>query len=175
MNARIGLIAVAGAVLAAFPAEARMFRAEGFKPAVYYTGERPIERGDASADLGIIFVHGWGGGWDDRTALYRRVMKNVAKRGAKSVAFAPLFPIRRYIREKEIPNDGRAVWCGFWEVGEEGSAANDWRGGGDAYGTEISSFDVIDRMVAMLCDRKLFPAVRRIVIAGFSAGGQIAA
>ena len=175
MNARIGLIAAAGAVLAAFPAEARMFRAEGFKPAVYYTGERPIERGDASADLGIIFVHGWGGGWDDRTALYRRVMKNVAKRGAKSVAFAPLFPIRRYIREKKIPNDGRAVWCGFWEVGEEGSAANDWRGGGDAYGTEISSFDVIDRMVAMLCDRKLFPAVRRIVIAGFSAGGQIAA
>ncbi len=175
MKSRTGLAVAAAAAVAAFQAEAKLFRAAGFEPAVYYTGERPIERGDASADLAIVFVHGWGGGADDRTALYRRVCRKVAKRGAKPVAFAPMFPIRRYFREKKIPDDGRAAWCGFWEVGEEGSAANDWRGGGDAYGTEISSFDVIDRMVETLCDRKLFPSVRRIVVAGFSAGGQVVA
>lgn len=175
MKTRIGLAAAAAAALAAFPAEAGMFKAKGFEPAVYYTGERPIERGDAVADLGIIYIHGWGGGADDRTALCRRLAKNVAKRGAKPVVFAPMFPIRRYIREKKIPDDGRAVWCRFWEVGEEGSAANDWRGGGDAYGTEVSSFDVIDRMVATLCDARLFPAMKRIVVVGFSAGGQVAA
>lgn len=175
MKTRIGFAVAAVAAMAVFPAGAKLFKSAGFEPAVYYTGERPIERGDASADLGIVFVHGWGGGADDRTALYRRVANNVAKRGAKPVAFAPMFPIRRYIREKKIPNDGRAVWCGFWEVGEEGSAANDWRGGGDAYGTNISSFDVIDRMVATLCDRNLFPSIQRIVIVGFSAGGQVTA
>ena len=160
MKTRIGLAAAAAAALAAFPAEAGMFKAKGFEPAVYYTGERPIERGDAVADLGILYIHGWGGGADDRTALCRRLAKNVAKRGAKPVVFAPMFPIRRYIREKKIPDDGRAVWCGFWEVGEEGSAANDWRGGGDAYGTNMSSFDVVDRMVATLCDARLFPAMK---------------
>ena len=105
MKTRIGLAAAAAAALAAFPAEAGMFKAKGFEPAVYYTGERPIERGDAVADLGIIYIHGWGGGADDRTALCRRLAKNVAKRGAKPVVFAPMFPIRRYIREKKIPDD----------------------------------------------------------------------
>ena len=169
------LAAAAVAAIAAIPAEAKVFKAEWFKPAVHYSGERPMERGDASADLGIVCVHGWGGGADDRTALCRKLAKDMVKRGAKPVVFAPMFPIRRYIREKKIPDDGRAVWCGFWEVGEEGSAANDWRGGGDAYGTQISSFDVIDRMVATLCDEKLFPSMKRIVVVGFSAGGQVAA
>ena len=173
MKMRIGWVSAAALALAAFSAEAGMFKAEGFDPVVYYSGERPVEHGDVSADLGIVYVHGWGGGSDDRTALCRRLARNVAKRGARPVVFAPMFPIRRYIREKKIPDDGRAVWCGFWEVGEEGSAANDWRGGGDAYGTEMSSFDVIDRLVSKLCDKKLFPAMKRIVIAGFSAGGQV--
>ena len=43
MKTRIGLAAAAAAALAAFPAEAGMFKAKGFEPAVYYTGERPIE------------------------------------------------------------------------------------------------------------------------------------
>jgi hypothetical protein len=64
MKTRIGLAAAAAAALAAFPAEAGMFKAKGFEPAVYYTGERPIERGDAVADLGILYIHGWGGGAD---------------------------------------------------------------------------------------------------------------
>jgi hypothetical protein len=92
MKTRIGLAAAAAAALAAFPAEAGMFKAKGFEPAVYYTGERPIERGDAVADLGILYIHGWRGGADDRTALCRRLAKNVAKRGAKPVVFAPMFP-----------------------------------------------------------------------------------
>ena len=90
MKTRIGLAAAAAAALAAFPAEAGMFKAKGFEPAVYYTGEHPIERGDAVADLGILYIHGWGGGADDRTALCRRLAKNVAKRGAKPVVFAPM-------------------------------------------------------------------------------------
>ena len=90
MKTRIGLAAAAAAALAAFPAEAGMFKAKGFEPAVYYTGERPIERGDAVADLGILYIHGWGGGADDRTALCRRLAKNVAKRGAKPVSDAIL-------------------------------------------------------------------------------------
>ena len=175
MKVHVGMAVAAAAVLAALPVGAKVFKAQSFAPAVFYSGEHPVEEGDAAADLGIVFVHGWGGGADDRSALCRKIAKSLAKRGAKPVVFAPMFPIRRFVGEKKIPDDGRAVWCGFWEVGEQGSAANDWRGGGDAYGTEISSFDVIDRLVATLCDARLFPAMKRIVVAGFSAGGQVAA
>lgn len=49
-----------------------------------------------------------------------------------------------------------------------------WRGGGFASShPTITSFDFIDELVRTLADKKLFPTLTKIVIAGHSAGGQV--
>ena len=49
-----------------------------------------------------------------------------------------------------------------------------WRGGGFATSDPtITSFDFIDELVKKLADKKTFPSLATIVIAGHSAGGQV--
>lgn len=49
-----------------------------------------------------------------------------------------------------------------------------WRGGGFASShPTITSFDFIDELVKKLADKKVFPNLTKIVIAGHSAGGQV--
>jgi pimeloyl-ACP methyl ester carboxylesterase len=52
--------------------------------------------------------------------------------------------------------------------------ADDWSGGWPAQGpAPLSSFDGIDAILARLADNRLFPALRQVVIAGHSGGGQV--
>ena len=49
-----------------------------------------------------------------------------------------------------------------------------WEAGAEAAGpVPISSFEIIDSITAHLCDRTLFPNLKRIVLAGHSGGGQL--
>ena len=49
-----------------------------------------------------------------------------------------------------------------------------WEGGEDAHGpAPISSFAAIDAILARLADRASFPALRNVVVAGHSGGGQL--
>jgi pimeloyl-ACP methyl ester carboxylesterase len=51
-----------------------------------------------------------------------------------------------------------------------------WRSGGNAASDpSVTSFDFMDRLVERLADKKTFPNMRVIVIAGHSAGGQFVA
>lgn len=48
-----------------------------------------------------------------------------------------------------------------------------WRSGGRAASNpELTSFDFIDEILRRLADRRVFPNLRQIVVAGHSAGGQ---
>lgn len=50
-----------------------------------------------------------------------------------------------------------------------------WRAGGfSPNNPTISSFDFVDELVKKLSDKKIFPKLTKIVIAGHSAGGQLA-
>jgi pimeloyl-ACP methyl ester carboxylesterase len=52
---------------------------------------------------------------------------------------------------------------------------NTWRGGGAATNSkDASSFHVADELLKKLADRRTFPNLKRIVVAGHSAGGQFA-
>lgn len=56
---------------------------------------------------------------------------------------------------------------------EEGPIDHTWRYGANAVDRNISSYAVVDEMLRRLVsDRRRFPALRRIVVAGHSAGGQ---
>ncbi|HTW34167.1 MAG TPA: alpha/beta hydrolase [Rhizomicrobium sp.] len=50
---------------------------------------------------------------------------------------------------------------------------NSWRSGGDAIGNpQLSSFDFADAILKKLADKRVFPNLTAIVVAGHSAGGQ---
>ncbi|HUO94454.1 MAG TPA: alpha/beta fold hydrolase [Rhizomicrobium sp.] len=53
---------------------------------------------------------------------------------------------------------------------------NSWRSGGDAIGSpDVSSFDFVDAILKKLADKRVFPDLAAIVVAGHSAGGQFVA
>ena len=161
------------AVCSAFilPVAAALHAVEGISPSVYYGAEHAVTVGDKTAELAVIVVHGWGGGAKENNC--RALGEDFAKRGAKAYVVTPMFPRRSVLRKAGVAEDGRAIWGDSWDVpGVAGSPADDWRGGGDAVGTALSSFDVVDRIIGTLCDKTRYPAMKRIVLAGFSAGGQ---
>jgi hypothetical protein len=58
-----------------------------------------------------------------------------------------------------------------WDCGEV--SAGGWRSGAVAINNqEVTSFDLMDRIVTTLAERNEFPNLRLITVAGFSAGGQ---
>jgi pimeloyl-ACP methyl ester carboxylesterase len=50
-----------------------------------------------------------------------------------------------------------------------------WRSGGTAPGKKLTSFDFIDAILKKLADKRAFPNLSAIVVAGHSAGGQFVA
>lgn len=72
----------------------------------------------------------------------------------------------RFIAGQDKPSANEVMW-------PEG--ANSWRAGGmSPTNPTISSFDFVDEIVRKLADKKTFPNLTRIVVAGHSAGGQFA-
>ena len=137
----------------------------GVSPAVHYDAAAALEAGDASAETAVICVHGWGGGIKPSGGALERAL------GPSIPVYAPLFPRRELVAAGAREDDGRAMWGKGFEIAQA-SNATDWRGGGDAVGTALSSFDVVDAMLAALSDAARFPNLKRVVLAGFSAGGQ---
>ena len=163
------LIAICSAF--ALPVAAALHAMEGITPAVYYGSDHAVTAGDKTAELAVIMIHGWGGGAKERN--YKTMGEDLAKRGVKAYVVAPLFPRRSTLKKVKVADDGRAVWGASWDIpGQRGGPADDWRGGGDAVGTTMSSFDIVDRIMEKLSDARLYPALKRVVLAGFSAGGQ---
>ena len=163
------LIAICSAFV--LPVAAALHAVEGISPTVYYGSEHAVTAGDTTAELAVILIHGWGGGAKARDN--KTLREDLAKRGVKAYVVAPLFPRRSVLKKAKVADDGRAVWGASWDVPHQrGVPADDWRGGGDAVGTAVSSFDVVDRIMETLSDAQLYPALKRVVLVGLSAGGQ---
>jgi pimeloyl-ACP methyl ester carboxylesterase len=48
-----------------------------------------------------------------------------------------------------------------------------WMAGDNALNAPVSSFDAMDAILARLADRKIFPNLKNVVVAGHSGGGQV--
>ena len=155
------------AALPAFAANQR-FLLEGMEAPVYYHAPKPIGQGDDGSTV-IILIHGWSGGIKEYG-----VLSDLQERLPGVYMICPCFPRREIMEKAGLEPDGRALWNDSWsaDLSKKGSAGDDWRGGGDAGGTEMSSFDVIDSILESLSDKRLYPNLKRVVISGFSAGGQ---
>lgn len=141
---------------------------DGLEAPVYYGASKPLEEG-SSCHIAIIVIHGWGGGVNP--GLPPGSLRDVDD-GVFIVC--PCFPTYMSMEKAGVEPDGRALWNQSWsrDLTKKGRADDDWRGGGDAAGLLLSSFDVIDIILAKFADKSLYPNLKRVVLSGFSAGGQ---
>ena len=148
-------------------------------PPLYYDAYGSLEEGGV-AEVAVVLIHGWGGHVRSVLPAFMEALRQRAGAPERTpYVIAPMFPRRETLESNNEPDDGRAVWGDSWanehlHPDRMGLADDDWRGGGDANGTSFSSFDYIDLIFSRFADRSAFPNLRRVVLAGFSAGGQFA-
>ena len=128
----------------------------------------------ATAELAVIVHHGAGRNADD----YCRYMMNSVRRaglGATALVFAP----QVYEAADAGLDAARELW---WDASDDDGlddarGARDWKWGGNStaeLGASLSTFSVLDELVGALADAAAYPRLARVVVAGHSAGGQIA-
>jgi pimeloyl-ACP methyl ester carboxylesterase len=123
-------------------------------------GSYPLDAPNLGVTRALIMVHGAGRNADHyfSTAMAAAFLAGAVE---NTIVLAPKFTAGR-----DQPQPNEVVW-------PEG--ANSWRSGGvSPANSTISSFDFVDELVRRLADKKTFPNLTKIVVAGHSAGGQYA-
>lgn len=106
----------------------------------------------------VIVIHGWPR--RDLASGDQAAIK-AGSSAQNAIIITPQFLIAADIEAHQLPADTL-----HW--GTDG-----WKTGYDAHGpVPISSYSVIDTIFARLADKTLFPALKQVVLAGHSAGGQ---
>jgi pimeloyl-ACP methyl ester carboxylesterase len=121
-----------------------------------------LDAADSRITRALIMVHGAGRNADH---YFETAMAAAFLAGAldNTIVISPRY-ITRADSATTHPNE--VVWP---------SAANNWRSGGfSTTNPQITSFDFLDRLVLSLADKKRFPNLAKVVVAGHSAGGQVA-
>jgi pimeloyl-ACP methyl ester carboxylesterase len=113
--------------------------------------------GSKSVTHAVVVLHGTK---RNPVSAFAAMTAAVEKAGVagRTLVLAPQFK-----SDEDDPSDGEAVWDD--DGWKQGDAALKPKGG-------PSSFAVMDEIVTMLGDRKRFAGLRRITVAGHSAGGQ---
>jgi pimeloyl-ACP methyl ester carboxylesterase len=118
-----------------------------------------LDEPNAAASRALIMVHG---GERDANHYYDTATAAAFLAGAleTTVIVAPRYP---------ADDDPRAVNEVLWSAGGQDT----WRAGGRSpMNSLLTSFDVMDDVIRRLANKKNFPNLTRIVVAGHSAGGQ---
>ena len=99
---------------------------------------------------------------DDESSFARiTAAARASGKGAVTLVLAPKFKTA-----DDRPGADEHVWSNDgWPSGDLSQDSKDAAG-------RLSSFAVVDRLVAELSDATRFPALRRVVLVGHSAGGQ---
>ncbi|QJP70481.1 alpha/beta fold hydrolase [Burkholderia glumae] len=111
----------------------------------------------------VILLHGRLRNADAYFRLARRARAAAGRHAEHAVLLVPQFLARADAEAHRLPAS-TLVWD--W---------TGWMGGGEALApAPVSSFEVIDALLAALVDARGFPALREVVVAGHSGGGQVA-
>ena len=119
-----------------------------------------LDKPNPAITRALIMVHGAGRNADH---YFATAMAAAFLAGAldNTIVLAP-----RLIASPDKPEPNEIVWP---------NGRNSWRSGGvSPSNAGITSFDFLDELLRKLANKKLFPNLTRIVIAGHSAGGQVA-
>jgi pimeloyl-ACP methyl ester carboxylesterase len=119
-----------------------------------------LDTPNSAVTRALIMVHGAGRNADHYFAT-ATAAGFLAGALDNTVIIAP-----RLIASPDKPAANEVVWP---------NGNNSWRSGGmSPSNPTLSSFDFIDEIVRKLADKKTFPNLTKIVVAGHSAGGQVA-
>jgi pimeloyl-ACP methyl ester carboxylesterase len=120
----------------------------------------PLDKPNPAITRALIMVHGAGRNADH---YFETAMAAAFLAGAldNTIVLAP-----RLIAAPDKPEPNEIVWP---------NGRNSWRSGGVSPShAGITSFDFLDELLRKLANKKNFPNLTRIVVAGHSAGGQVA-
>jgi pimeloyl-ACP methyl ester carboxylesterase len=120
----------------------------------------PLDVTNPSITRALIMVHGAGRNADHyfETSTAAGFLAHALD---NTIIVAP-----RFIAGQDKPSANEVMW-------PEGQ--NSWRSGGASpTNSTITSFDFVDEIIRKLADKKTFPNLTKIVVAGHSAGGQFA-
>jgi pimeloyl-ACP methyl ester carboxylesterase len=120
----------------------------------------PLDATNPAITRALIMVHGAGRNADHyfETSTAAGFLAGALD---NTIIIAP-----RFIAGRDKPSPNEVMW-------PEGQ--NSWRSGGAAPANPtITSFDFVDEIIRKLADKKVFPNLAKIVVAGHSAGGQFA-
>jgi pimeloyl-ACP methyl ester carboxylesterase len=110
----------------------------------------------------VVMFHGKG---RDVDGYYRATLRAAERAGgdaaATSFVVAPQFLNEEDARAHQLPGSVLRWRQGTWEAGTEAAEP-----------ISVSAYEVIDAIVAHLSDRRLFPNLKSITLAGHSGGGQ---
>jgi pimeloyl-ACP methyl ester carboxylesterase len=119
-----------------------------------------LDKPNPAITRALIMVHGAGRNADH---YFATAMAAAFLAGAldNTIVLAP-----RLIASPDKPEPNEIVWP---------NGRNSWRSGGvSPSNAGVTSFDFLDELLRKLANKKLFPNLTRIVVAGHSAGGQVA-
>jgi len=179
---RSAMALVAAALLASASAHAQTQRGED-QPVAVVAGKfipvgggaqlpvftsHPLDAPRPDIDAAVIVIHGLYRDADVYHANMVGAVRGAEAAGAgvrtsTTIVIAPQFLIDRDADRHRLGGD-----VAYW-------TANGWKGGEPALAPSAhpSSFTALDALIGLLADRQRFPALRRIVVAGHSAGAQV--
>ncbi|HEY2848402.1 MAG TPA: alpha/beta hydrolase [Gemmatimonadaceae bacterium] len=120
----------------------------------------PLDKPNAAVTRALVMVHGASRNADH---YFETAMSAAFLAGAleNTIVIAP-----RLIAAPDKPEPNEVLWP---------SRGDTWRSGGmSPSNPTLSAFDFMDEIVRTLANKKMFPNLRNIVVAGHSAGGQFA-
>ena len=120
---------------------------------------QPFEA-NAKIRLAMLIVHGAG---RDAKPAFESASQMVAVANVPKDAVLIIAP--QFLNQYDSATNGDGTKALYWN-------GIDWIFSEKALNGTVSSYGAVDRIVALLSDRKRFPALQRITIVGHSAGGQ---
>jgi hypothetical protein len=131
-----------------------------------YASNHPIAESNKKIKQLIIYIHGARRNGLDYYEWGEAAVK-AANKDDETLFISPQFTSLKDLEDHKH-NENHLFWANNnWRIGDE-SVSSKKRKMAEAF----SSFSLVDSMIARVCDPKLFPKLKKIIVIGHSAGGQ---
>ena len=148
-------------IIAAKRLEVRTAIGSGLLP-LYVSHDWTIPQPDVTR--AVIVFHGVLRNAHDYQIVSERALATAGDAARTTLLITPQF-----MTDRDVVTHKLSANILHWGVKQES-----WMAGEPAHGPEpISSFEVIDVVLARLADRRIFPKLAKVIMAGHSAGGQL--
>jgi hypothetical protein len=134
--------------------------------ALRYASNHPIAERNKKIKQLVIYIHGARRNGLDYYEWGEAAVKT-ANKNDETLFISPQFTSEKDLEDHKH-DANHLFWANNgWRVGEESVSSKKRK-----MGETFSSFSLVDSMITQVCNRKLFPKLKKIIVIGHSAGGQ---